>query len=113
VARPDFVDIGRGNVYATDSTIELLRQPVNNASILLYPNPNNGTFTVEYYSTTKRFITVSLFNIFGQAVYTTTIEDTKNATRYIHIDQPQLQPGVYNLQVIDGDLVTYKRITIK
>lgn len=113
INRPDFVDIARGNVYATDSTIEKYGKPINENNILVYPNPNNGNFEFEYFSTSKRFIKITIYNSEGNTVYSQSVNDNRNATRKLKINAEHLQSGIYNIQVNDGGVISNKRIFIQ
>jgi len=72
----------------------------NNESINLYPNPNNGLFTVELPSTSK----VTVTNALGQVVIAEIVEAGKH-----NLDIHNEAPGVYFVKVIENN----KQQTIK
>ena len=72
--------------------------------INLYPNPNNGNFTIETNNAEKQ--TISIFDINGKLVLSQTI----NGASYI--DASNLNAGVYNLNAVSKQGVVNKRLVI-
>ncbi|HXU25697.1 MAG TPA: T9SS type A sorting domain-containing protein, partial [Bacteroidia bacterium] len=72
--------------------------------ISVYPNPNNGSFTIETGVSTKQ--TMQLFDVNGKLVLTQTISGKTN------IDGSNLAEGVYNLSITNNEGVTNKRLVI-
>jgi hypothetical protein len=68
----------------------------------LYPNPNNGNFTIE----TAEKQTVQIFDINGRIVLTQTISGKTN------IDVSSLNEGIYNISFINEELILNKRLVI-
>ena len=75
-----------------------------NNTISVYPNPNNGTFSIETNATTKQ--TVQMFDINGKMVLSQII----NGKTIINANS--LNEGVYNLNIISNEGVVNKRIVI-
>lgn len=75
------------SVIVTDITEE------NVNSIVVYPNPTDGTFIIEF---ADNLITdVSLMDITGKVVYSNTISETTQ------VSIPELQKGMYLLRLLD------------
>ncbi len=71
--------------------------------ILIYPNPNNGSFTIELTSDSKIFIV----NTLGQELINTTLNSGNN-----QINLNNVASGIYFVKVICGNLQTTKRIFV-
>ena len=85
-------------------------------NLFVYPNPNNGQFTVRYYTdrTSFGFLRhILLFNSDGQKVYDKTFPVTAPYSS-MPVDIRNLAKGIYNLVLTDFDgkvLSTTKVIT--
>jgi hypothetical protein len=66
-------------------------------SMNVYPNPNNGQFTIK--SDVNEKGTLELFNLSGQLVYTQEIDNLTEKT----IEVKNLAPGVYTLTITSGE----------
>lgn len=63
----------------------------------LYPNPNNGNFTVNFTSKGNYPITVSLFDVTGKIVYQQNVQH--NNESLLQISDNILAAGLYNIQI--------------
>jgi hypothetical protein len=79
-----------------------------NGNVTLYPNPNNGTFTVAVNNVTEKQ-QLSVFNILGQSIYTITIGEGKTE---VNLNQPA---GMYFYRVLslEGSLVAEGKVIVK
>jgi GEVED domain/Secretion system C-terminal sorting domain len=86
-------------ILGLDNTI------INNSSFIIFPNPNNGVFTIS--SNIEVDGTVELINELGQVVY-------KNRMNGLvqQLDVQHLAAGVYHLKVLDNGKVITKRLSI-
>ncbi|PZF72193.1 NHL domain-containing protein [Taibaiella soli] len=76
-----------------------------NAGVAIYPNPNNGSFTVTGQLTDNhpRTITLEVCNSVGQQIYRQNVA-VANGTINQKIDlQKQAAPGLYFVRIVDGD----------
>lgn len=71
----------------------------------IYPNPNNGTFTIELNSKEKQ--SLLLFDITGNIILSQTIENGKGT-----IDASHLASGVYNINIKGTTTVINKKVVI-
>lgn len=71
----------------------------------LYPNPSNGSFTIEL--NTKEKQNIQLFDMTGNVVLSQTIENAKAI-----IDGNHLVAGIYNLQIKGKEGVANKKLVI-
>lgn len=76
----------------------------SNERIYIYPNPNNGNFTIETYSETKQ--SIQLYDVNGRLVLSQSLLGKTN------IDASNLNEGVYSLSIIDNEGTTNKKLVI-
>jgi len=82
----------------------------NSAQIVVYPNPNNGQFTIE--SSVGGASSVEIYNILGEKVFTRNLSTTKGTNTINVSNQPN---GVYLYRIIsdNGNLLGEGRISIQ
>jgi len=81
--------------------------PEDSDAFNLYPNPNYGTFRIEFPNVTTRQLTV--FNLSGQAIYQ--IEYTQKIVD-IDVRHLSLATGIYMIQVQEDGLTTNQKVVI-
>ncbi len=94
-----------GNAYATVTPANVGVNDINTSAgeIVLVPNPNKGTFTIQGNHILNNEITIEIANVIGQVVYTDVV--TINNTilnKKISIDT-NLPNGIYLLHVISNN----------
>lgn len=75
----------------------------------LYPNPNNGTFTIEPHIGLNGMVRMRVFNMLGKEVWNGTSQNIIRET----IDLSRLQEGIYLLDVCSENKVSVKRFIIQ
>jgi uncharacterized repeat protein (TIGR03803 family) len=98
---------GGAHLYGTIfelSPLASISEVSSKETIDIYPNPNNGIFTLETNSNLSQ--TVQLFDVNGRVVLTQTV------TEKSQIDASKLPNGIYNLSITDRNFVTNRRIVI-
>ncbi|MEO0580800.1 MAG: T9SS type A sorting domain-containing protein [Bacteroidota bacterium] len=84
---------------------------VEDFSVNVFPNPNNGRFQVELQSPRQGNVTVSLSNLLGQEVYRAVWDLQPGQTRKeIQVDLPT---GIYHFKVNRPDAMVIRKIEIK
>lgn len=83
----------------------------DNGDVKLYPNPNNGTFTIDSRNL-KKASTLSVYNAMGQAIYSSQLSANSSASA---VDMSNAPAGVYFYRVVtqNGDLVNQGKIVIQ
>ena len=77
--------------------------------ILIYPNPSKGIFNLELYSI-KNSCQLLVTNLLGKKIYSETINSAdKQSTQ---IDLSDYSSGVYNLSLIEENLITNYRLIL-
>jgi hypothetical protein len=86
---------------------------VNNFPISIYPNPNNGKFTLK----SNNINSIEIYNMLGNKVYT--LNDFKRQTTNWtgqasnEIDLSNFQKGIYFVKIYDGQKTQTKKIVIQ
>jgi hypothetical protein len=77
----------------------------------IYPNPNNGTFTIQLYAIENQEAHLELINLSGKVVFKEQIELIKGAnTKKIHVSD--LTNQLYYLRIVSESGITTKRVVI-
>ncbi len=87
-----------------DLTLNIKTLNVQNSSFQIFPNPNNGSFTIEPSNSTKQ--TLQIFDINGKMLLSQPI------TGKTTIDVTNLAEGVYNLSLLSNEGIINKRLII-
>ena len=77
-------------------------------SLNIYPNPNNGEFTVEIYDVRITNYELRVYNILGDEIIKFKIVNQKS-----NIDLSQYPKGIYNLQVVSDRVIFNKKVIIE
>lgn len=88
-----------------DETVVGVEGEYNTAGkTVVFPNPNNGTFTLITSNNMKREATIKVYSILGQQVLSTAVTGTVAAeTTSYQLQLPQLPDGIYWLELLqDG-----------
>lgn len=82
---------------------------LNNLSI--YPNPNNGTFTIGFNPKSGDNINIEVYDIRGRAIFNKTFNSTTRFDEAIQLSNAQ--SGVYLLNISDGSFKVTKKIIVE
>lgn len=87
----------------------------NNAdyfSLNVYPNPTAGDIDVDYFSHGKK-VTISIVDVLGRTVYSTVNEgQTGMNTKTISASESNIKPGVYFVNVSDGNTTQTRKVIV-
>ncbi len=104
-------DTGSITSWGIDFGCALENEEFEIAALAVYPNPNNGNFTIQYDNPVSEEITVDVFDIRGRKIFEHTYSN--QATFNENIQLSNVQSGVYLLRVTDGNRKTVKRIAVE
>lgn len=74
----------------------------------IFPNPNQGNFTIKSQATSNSPLHIDVVNALGEIVY---VKDV-NWTNTITIDIPFVSAGIYSVNITNGNEKTVKRLVI-
>jgi len=80
-------------------------------SFSIFPNPNNGEFTVKLNSNSGDDIRINVYDIRGRKVFNNRYTNNGNFNQVIRLDD--VQSGIYLINVTDGLRTETKKIIIK
>ena len=99
------------NVYEIPE-VTALNPAKSKAEISIFPNPNNGKFTVSeelFHSETK----LSLYTILGTLIFDKQMKEFSAGNDYYEFDFSFLPTGSYYLSVDDGEKIFTQRLIIQ
>lgn len=77
----------------------------------LFPNPNKGSFTVQFDSKSSHKISITVFDLSGRKIFDRQFDNNNLFVENIVLDQAQ--KGIYLVNVVDGDKKIVKRVVIE
>jgi len=80
------------------------------SDLRVFPNPNNGSFTVGFDPKSGQNISVQVYDIRGRLMYTNTYNSVNRFEEVINLNNAQ--SGVYLLQISDGPQRVTKKIIV-
>lgn len=80
-------------------------------NLSVYPNPNNGTFTVGFNPKSGNDINIEVYDIRGRAIFTKTFNGANRFDEVIQLNNAQ--SGVYLLNISDGSFKVTKKIIVE
>jgi putative heme degradation protein len=80
------------------------------SDLRVFPNPNNGSFTVGFNPKSGQNISVQVYDIRGRLMYTNTYNSVNRFEEVINLNNAQ--SGVYLLQISDGPQKVTKKIIV-
>ncbi|MCW4470301.1 M12 family metallo-peptidase [Flavobacterium sp. MFBS3-15] len=112
-----FADAGADDTGTLNSWfVEICSQTVNAVdgfslkNFTLYPNPNNGSFTVGFTSESENAIQIGVHDLRGREVYNAAYENTGLFSGNVNLSN--IQSGVYLVTVQDGARKAVKKIVV-
>jgi PKD repeat protein len=90
-------------------------EAIDEKSVLIYPNPNEGSFRLEFQWDGNEEVNASIINIVGESVQINLNDQTSRGWNSIDIDTRELglQPGIYFLNLSSGESSLTKRLIIE
>lgn len=87
-------------IYPTSVTSIIENSVLLNNTIELYPNPAKDNVTIRYSLKEETFVSISLFDVLGNEIKTTTISGIESASSHSHlINTTSFSNGVYFVKV--------------
>lgn len=104
------------NVYYAVNSIPFAIQLLDNEEFgldgfTLYPNPNNGNFTVSFSSATANDINIAVYDMRGRQILSNNYANTGTFSGDINLQG--IQSGIYLVSVQDGNRKEVKKIVVQ
>ncbi|WP_339839771.1 T9SS type A sorting domain-containing protein, partial [uncultured Flavobacterium sp.] len=80
-------------------------------NILIYPNPNNGNFTIQFSSETSNDVNVTVHDLRGRQVYTKSFQNNGLFNQELKLNNAS--SGIYLVTVQDGNRKEVKKIVVE
>lgn len=112
-------DLAAGNTGTVNSitlnvcsqTAVLSTKSFGLADFKIYPNPNNGNFSVQFNSNSGKEIKVNVHDISGRQILSKSFQN--NGMFSENIQMTNIQKGIYIVTVLDGDVKETKKIVVQ
>lgn len=108
-------DAGMINSISLEVCTESVQLLANNSftfeNFVLYPNPNKGTFTIQFNSNSDSKINVSVYDMRGRSIFARDYANSGLFNQNLQLEN--VQSGVYLVSVTDGSNKITKRIVIE
>jgi hypothetical protein len=88
----------------------LIKNKNTEANLSVFPNPNNGNFTIDFAAKGNFLITLSFFDITGRIIYQKLYQH--NNQSFIQVSDGVLPPGIYDIQISSGGDTWNKKMII-
>jgi len=107
---------GGNNLYIDNINLGALITSIDEANtqindVLVYPNPANGSFLIEYALTNNDNVTIEITDILGREVY-----KTLNKTQIIGTNKQEINTslvnGVYNITIKTSNSIINKKVIV-
>ena len=108
---PDTGTINNWSVEVCSQTTTLITESFGLENFSLYPNPNNGVFTIKFNSSSNNDIVINVNDMRGRQVFTKAYQNTGLIDQNLQLDN--LQSGVYLVTVQDGNKKEVKKIIVE
>ena len=105
-------NLSSSNFFNTkDATVGVEEIKMHDISLSVFPNPNNGIFTIKMSSESQQRMSISIFNNLGSLVASEQIEI--NGTISKNINLSHLSKGVYFIQMQTTNDVVVRKVIIQ
>lgn len=80
--------------------------------VAAYPNPNNGSFMLEFSTAEINDLDISIYNNLGQSLYNERLEDFTGQYKN-GINLEMVPAGIYHLRITNGEKAYYEKLVIE
>ncbi len=108
-------NIGGGTgmyTYKASARIISSINPTSSLSTAIYPNPNDGRFSLQLYAADLGGVQMNVFNALGQKVYENSIKLTKNYVE-VPVNLSSLSNGIYQIVLTKGEQQSSLKLQIE
>ena len=79
--------------------------------LMVYPNPNNGIFNVQFKNPSTDLVKLNVYDMAGRIIFDKNYSNSGDFNENIQLNS--VQTGVYLLSIFDGERTQIKRIIVK
>jgi subtilisin-like proprotein convertase family protein len=114
-----FKDVVAGNTgtinsidleVCTQTLVPLVNETFSFEDFALYPNPNNGTFAIQFNSNSSSNVKVEVFDIEGRMIFDKEYENSDVFSE--NIELRGVQSGLYLVRITDGSKKMVRKINV-
>ncbi|MGD1845961.1 MAG: T9SS type A sorting domain-containing protein [Salibacteraceae bacterium] len=106
------VSVTDGNGCSSENSVTDVLELSNAATAFsVFPNPNNGDFTLQFTNAVNDLYTIEITNLVGQLIYSETVQLNGNNLRNLNLNG--MDQGVYMLTVRTATSETTDRIMVR
>lgn len=95
----------------TETTVVLASEGFGLDNFVIYPNPNNGNFNIQFSSTSGNEVKVSVHDLRGRTVFNKSFNNNGLFNESLQLNN--VQAGIYLVTVQDGDRKEVKKIVVE
>ena len=99
------------NVCSTTTTVTLGSETFSFKDFALYPNPNNGSFTVQFESPSTDDVKIGVYDLRGRQIFAKTYANSGIFNQEINLNS--VEAGVYLVKIDNGTISETKKISIE
>lgn len=88
-----------------------IEEATSNVNFDVYPNPNDGEFTIDINTAEMNDLTIELVNIQGEVIYTHTANNVTSFKGNVNVTD--FAKGVYYLRVFNGEEVKVEKVIVQ
>ena len=103
--------IDSATITICSQTLTLANDSFEINDFVLHPNPNDGTFQIQFTSTSGSEIKVSVHDLLGRLLFANTFANNGAFHETIHLQNAQT--GVYLMTVVNGDRKEVMKVIVK
>jgi len=111
LAAQDTGTVNSFSITICSQTAVLSTENFRLADFKIYPNPNNGTFNIQFNSDSSNEIKVGVHDIRGREIFNQSYQNTGLFSQSLQLSNAQ--SGIYLVTVQDGDKKEVKKIVIQ
>ncbi|MBC8643584.1 T9SS type A sorting domain-containing protein [Flavobacterium lindanitolerans] len=111
LAAQDTGTVNSFSITICSQTAVLSTENFGLADFKIYPNPNNGTFNIQFNSDSSNEIKVGVHDIRGREIFNQSYQNTGLFSQSLQLSNAQ--SGIYLVTVQDGDKKEVKKIVIQ